>query len=338
MNLAPFAFASLISASVWIAGVASSFPDRAAQQDNVGKASARQTEQRWWLANGLRIVTYEFLERSRRTNDLSADEILATLDRFGGCDLVLLKGFHYWNGQFDNSSWGYPRFHEMAGRLIPKLHARGIRAGIFGFTERQRSYAGGADHGRVMDAWREYVTLGVDVLFVDEESGSGGLDIPASCLGHCDELRKTFKLPVGLFLYGPASKAGQVRAIGQHVDVIAEMGYTLFLEASGDYALEEVTRQWSEAVKADKASKVAYWTGAMVMLENNRQPGGAFWRERFGERTLASYFEDYFRRARASGADGVFFHSICRFGSLPAETQENIAVAVKRVFREPQKH
>ena len=84
-----------------------------------------------------------------------------------------------------------------------------------------------------MDAWKKYVSFGADILFVDEESGSGGLDIPASCLGHCDELRESFKLPVGLFLYGPASKVGQVRAIAQHVDVIAEMGYTLFLEASG---------------------------------------------------------------------------------------------------------
>jgi len=62
----------------------------------------------WWLARNLRVVTYEFLERGHRRTDLSADEILAWLDRFGDCDLLLIKGFHYWKGQFDESSWGYP--------------------------------------------------------------------------------------------------------------------------------------------------------------------------------------------------------------------------------------
>ncbi len=337
MNLAHLAFAGLISAGIWITGTASSFRDPGAPQLHLSNANALQTEPRWWLAKGLRIVTYEFLERSRRTNDLSADEIVSTLDRFGGCDLMLIKGFHHWQGRFDESSWGYPRFHKLAEKLIPKLHARGIKTGVFGFTDRRRSYGGGADHDQVMDAWSKYVSLGADILFVDEESGSGGLDIPASCLAHCDELRARFKLPVGLFLYGPASKTEEVRAIAPHVDVIAEMGYTLFLEASGDYALEKVTRQWSRAVKTEQAATVAYWTGAMVMLQTNRQPGSTFWRERFGERTMAKYFEDYFRLARASGADGVFFHSICRFDSLPGETQDTIAVTIKRAFGQPQK-
>ena len=332
MHVTRLAFAILVSAGVWLAGAASSDPDPGARQINFAKANAPKTNQSWWLAKGIRVVTYEFLERSRRTNDLSADEILATLDRFGGCDLVLLKGFHYWQGRFDESSWGYPRFHRPAERLMPKLHARGIKTGVFGFTDRQRSYRNGPDHGRVMEAWQEYVRLGADILFVDEESGSGGLDIPASCLAHCDELRETFKLPVGLFLYGPASKAGQVRGIAQHVDVIGEMGYTLFLQANGDYGLEEVTRQWSQAVKANKASRVAFWTGAMVMVEPDRQPGSVFWRERFGERTLAGYFEDYFRRARTSGADGIFFHSLCRFTGLPEAGQAEIVAAMKRVF------
>jgi hypothetical protein len=146
-------------------------------------------------------------------------------------------------------------------------------------------------------------------------------------------LRKNFKLPVGLFLYGPASKAGQVRAIPQHVDVIGEMGYSLFLQASGDYGLKEVTGQWSGAIKGDKILRVAFWTGAMVPLEPGRQPGSVFWRERFGERTLAGYFEDYFHRARASGADGIFFHSLCRFTSLPEKSQAEITAAMKRVFR-----
>jgi hypothetical protein len=57
----------------------------------------------------------------------------------------------------------------------------------------------------------------------NSSAARSGLELPASCLAHCDELRATFKLPVGLFLYGPASKAGQVRAIAQHVDVIGEM-------------------------------------------------------------------------------------------------------------------
>lgn len=296
------------------------------------KSNVQNTSQSWWLAKDLRVVTYEFLERSHRTNDLTADEILASLDPFGGCDLVLLKGFHYWQGQFDDSSWGYPRFRGLAERLIPRLHARGIKAGVFGFTDRQRSYGDGPDHGRIMEVWKEYVRLGADILFVDEESGSGGLDVPASCLSHCDELRTTFKLPVGLFLYGPASKAGQVREIARHVDVIGEMGYNLFLEAHGDYGLEEVTRQWSQALKDAADRPVAYWTGAMVMLDPDQQPGSPFWRQRFGERTLARYFEDYLQRARGCGADGVFFHSLCRFSGLPTQTQAEVAAAMKRVF------
>ena len=295
-------------------------------------ANEQSTNQSWWLAKDLRVVTYEFLERSHRTNDLTADEILESLDRFGGCDLVLLKGFHYWQGRFDDSPWGYPRFRGLAERLVPKLHARGIKTGFFGFTDRRRSYGDGPDHRRIMEVWREYVRLGADIFFVDEESGHGGLDVPASCLAHCDELRTTFKLPVGLFLYGPASQAEEVRAIAPHVDVIGAMGYNLFLEARGDYGLEEVTRQWSHALKGATNHPVAYWTGAMVMLEPSQQPGSVFWRERFGERTLARYFEDYLREAQNSGADGVFFHSLCRLSSLAPETQAEVTIAMKRVF------
>ncbi len=296
------------------------------------RASVQNTGESWWLANGLRVVTYEFLERSYRANDLTPEEILESLDRFGGCDLVLLKGFHYWQGRFDDSSGGYPRFRGLAETLIPKLHARGIKAGIFGFTDRDRSYGDGPDHRRIMEVWQEYVRLGADILFVDEESDSGGLDIPSSCLSHCDELRTTFKRPVGLFLYGPASKAGQVREIASHVDVIGEMGYNLFLEARGDYGLEEVTRQWSQALKEATDRPVVYWTGAMVMLDPGQQPGSPFWRERFGERTPARYFEDYLQRARDCGAEGVFFHSLCRFSGLAAQTQTDVAAAMKRVF------
>jgi hypothetical protein len=197
------------------------------------------------------------------------------------------------------------RFRGLAERLIPKLYARGIKTGIFGFTDPRctSGYGDGPDHRRIMEVWQEYVRLGADILFVDEESGCGGLDVPASCLAHCDELRATFKLPVGLFLYGPASQAGQVRAIAPHVDVIGEMGYNLFLEARGHYGLKEVTRQWSNVPKGATDQPVAYWTGAMVMLEPNQQPGSPFWRERFGERTLAQYFKDYLCEARNSDAD-----------------------------------
>jgi hypothetical protein len=185
-----------------------------------------------------------------------------------------------------------------------------------------------------MEIWQEYVRLGADILFVDEESGSSGLDIPASCLSHCDELRTTFRLPVGLFLYGPASQAEPLRMIARHADVIGEMGYNLFLEAHGDYGLEEVTRQWSQALKGRTDRPVAYWTGAMVMREPDRQPGTLFWRERFGTRTLGRYFEDYLGRARDCGADGVFFHSLCRLSGLPPETQTEVTAAVKRVFEQ----
>ncbi len=295
---------------------------------------SRDANQRgWWLASNFRVVTYEFLERGHRESDLSGDEILVYLDRLGGCDVVLLKGFHYWQGSFDSSSWGYPRFRALAEGLIPRLHKRGIRVGIFGFTDRRWSYRDGRDHRQIMEAWREYVRLGADMLFVDEESGIGGLDIPDSCLGHCDELREEFHLPVGLFLYGPASGAERMKRCASHVDVVGEMGYTLSLGAQGDYGLEDVTRQWSGAVKTLTNRTVAYWTGAMVVEKENQGPGTPFWRERFGQRTLAGYFDGYFERALAFGADGVFFHSICRLSGLPAETQEEIAEVVKERFQ-----
>lgn len=172
------------------------------------------------------------------------------------------------------SSWGYPRFRGLAETLIPKLHKRGIRAGAFGFTDRRRSYRGGADQTLIMSVWKEYVRLGADILFVDEESGSGGLDVPASCLSHCDELRTAFKLPVGLFLYGPASQAGQVREYASHVDVIGEMGYTLFLEAHGDYGLEDVTCKWSAAAPSSggNASVSGRWPATLRATSARRWP------------------------------------------------------------------
>lgn len=288
----------------------------------------------WWLARNLRVVTYEFLERGHRESDLSADEILASLDRFGDYDLVLIKGFHYWKGQLDDSSWGYPRFRHLAETLIPKLHARGIKAGIFGFTDRRRSYEDGPDHRRIMEIWKEYVRSGADILFVDEESGSGGLDVPASCLGHCDELRTAFALPVSLFLYGSASQASQVRGIARHVDVVGEMGYNLFLEARGDFGLEDVTREWTHALKSLPNHPVAYWTGTIVVTGQSQGPGTPFWRNRFGERTLAGYFESYPRKALASGANGVFFHSLCRLDGLHPKTRDEVTVVMKQLFKE----
>jgi hypothetical protein len=77
---------------------------------------------------------------------------------------------------------------------------------------------------------------------------------------------------------------------------------------------------------------VAYWTGAMVMQESSQRPGSLFWRERFGQRTLAQYFDDYLLRARDCGADGVFFHSICRFSGLAPETQAEVAAAIRHRF------
>ncbi len=333
LNLAPLACASLVSASVGIDAGALSSAGGGVPGVGVAETQNQQPKPNWWLAKGLRVVSYEFLERGWRTNDLSADEILAALERFGGCDVVLLKGFHYWQGRFDDSSWGYRRFHKAAEGLIPKLHALGIKIGIFGFTDRQRSYKRGPDYGLVMDAWKAYAGLGADLLFVDDESGSVGLDIPASCLAYCDELREKFRLPVGLFVYGPASKARALRTIAQHTDVIGEMGYSLFLQASGDYGLEKVTRAWSQAVKGSGARRAAFWTGALVVLEPDRAPGSAFWRQRFGERTLAGYFEDYFQKAQSCGADGVFFHSLCRFTGLPEARQAEVGAAVKRAFR-----
>ena len=68
------------------------------------------------------------------------------------------------------------------------------------------------------------------------------------------------------------------------------------------------------------------------MQESSQQPGSPFWRERYGQRTMAQYFEDYFQRTRNCGADGVFFHSLCRLEALPVEMQAEIATALRRVF------
>ena len=159
---------------------------------------------------------------------------------------------------------------------------------------------------------------GVNILFVDEESGRSGLDIPAACLDHCDQLRATFKLPVGIFLYGRASEAGQVGKIAAHADVVGEMGYNLFLEARGDYGLAEVTRAWSAAVKTAQKQGAAYWTGTMLPAEK-QGPGTPFWHKRFGAR--GSCFSDYTQAAFPNGATGVYYHSICRLAKLPPREQ-----------------
>ena len=228
---------------------------QAVQAGAVPAAKTPETFQKWWLKPNLRVATYEFLERGHLGRDLSVDEIMAWIQRLGGCDLLLIKGFHYWQGNFDDSSWGYPRFRDKIAALTPRLHRAGIKAGVFGFTQREISYRGGQDHERILGVWKEYVDAGVDILFVDEESGRSGLDIPTVCLDHCDQLRATFKLPVGIFLYGRASEAGDVGKIAVHADVVGEMGYNLFLEARGDYGLAEVTRAWSAAVKSTEGRR-----------------------------------------------------------------------------------
>jgi hypothetical protein len=298
-----------------------------------GAASA-QAERPWWLRENLRVVTYEFLERdAKRTTDLTGDEILALVRKIGACDLLLAKGFHYWKGAFDDSSWGYPRFKGEIAELVPRLHAMGVKVGVFGFTDRNRSYRGQPDADKILGAWKDYADLGVDSLFVDEESGAGGLDVPEACLEHCDELRKRFKLPVGIFLYGKASDAKRVGTIARRVDIVGEMSYNLFLDAAGDYALADVTRTWSEAVRTGAEGRCAYWTGAMVCEKAAEGPGTPFWRERFGTRSQADYFRDYFSVARAQGAQGVYFHSLCRLARrVPESGQDEILKALKSFF------
>jgi hypothetical protein len=278
----------------------------------------------WWLRTNLRVATYEFLERGQLGRDLSVDEIMSWIERMGGCDLLLMKGFHYWQGKFDDSSWGYPRFRDKIAALTPRLHRAGMKAGVFGFTDRKKSYSGQPDHERIMAVWKGYADMGIDILFVDEESGEGGLSIPAACLEHCDQLRAKYELPVGIFLYGRASEAGRVREIAAHADVVGEMGYNLFLEARGDYGLAEVTRAWSSAVKSARKQGAAYWTGAMVPEEREKGPGTPFWRERFGGRGLGGYFSDYAKAAIQNGATGVYFHSICRLAKLPPREQDEV--------------
>jgi hypothetical protein len=298
--------------------------------DGVGAEGA--PEHKWWLRLNLRVVTYEFLERGQLGRDLSPDEIMAWIEKLGGCDLLLVKGFHYWQGKFDDSSWGHPRFRDKIAALTPRLHRAGIKAGVFGFTDRNNSYAGQPDHKRIMDVWKGYADAGADILFVDEESAEGGLNIPAACLAHCDELRTALKLPVGIFLYGPASGANKVKEIAAHADVVGEMGYELFLEARGDYGLAEVTKAWSSAATAARNEGVAYWTGAMVP-ERQKGPGTPYWRERFGGRGLGAYFRDYPEAAIHNGATGVFFHSICRLAKLPPRDQADAVSGIRSAGR-----
>lgn len=98
--------------------------------------------------------------------------------------------------------------------------------------------------------------------------------------------------------------------------------------------MEDVTRQWTDALKSLPNHPVAYWTGMMVVAGQSRGPGTAFWRARFGERTLAGYFESYPRQALASGANGVFFHSLCRLDGLPPKTRDEVTAVLKQLFQE----
>jgi len=297
-------------------------------------AADLQADRPWWLRENLRVVTYEFLERdSKRTVDLTADEILDAVRKLGGCDVFLVKGFHYFRERFDDSSWGYPRFKTKVRELVPRLREQRIKAGIFGFTDRKRSYRGQPDADLILATWKGYVDDGVDLLFVDEESGAGGLDIPEACLEHCDELKKRFKLPVGIFLYGSAAEADRVGAIARRVDVIGEMSYNLYLEAPGNYSLKEVTRKWSEAARTGSEGRCAYWTGAMIPEKPTEGPGTPFWRERYGDRGLADYFRDYFSAARGGGARGVYFHSLCRLARrVPGKEQDGFLKSLGASF------
>jgi hypothetical protein len=133
---------------------------------------------------------------------------------------------------------------------------------------------------------------------------------------------------------GPPRRRAKCAGSRGNLDVVGEMGYNLFLEAHGDFVLEDVTREWTGALKSLPNHLVAYWTGTMVVAGRSQGPGTPYWRERFGERTRAGYFENYPRKALASGANGVFFHSLCRLDGLPPKTRGEVTTVMKQLFKE----
>lgn len=299
-------------------------------------AEGRSGDKGWWSTEGLRIVTYEFLEGMRGGSELSAEKILEEIRRIGGADVLLIKGFQYYGGRFDESSGGLPRFKAKVGQLIPLARKEDIKVGIFGFTDRKRCYKGQPDYEKVLGAWKDYSDMGADLFLVDEESGKDGLDIPEACMEYCDELRARFKRPVGIFIYGEASRgAPLVKRLAGHVDVIGEMSYSLFLDRPGDYGLAKVTADFSTAAKSINPG-IAYWTGAGIFGEKEYPglPGTALWRDRYGDRDEAAYFRDYMKAALENGATGVYHHSLCRTTWWAEDRRKRIAHGIGEVFRE----
>jgi hypothetical protein len=295
---------------------------------------ASAEEAQWWLKPGLKVATYEFLERTENRPDLTSRQIVAHLDRLGRCDLLLVKGFQYWEGRFDDGEWGYPRFRKAFGELAGLLHRKKMKIGVFGFTDHARSYKGGPDEELILNVWKGYAETGADILMVDEETGKNGLDIRDLGLEHLDVTRSATGLPVGVFVYGPASEAYKLREIARHADVVAEMGYELFLDRKGDYSLSAVTRAFSAAVRKGAEGRCAYWTGAMVPEREEKGPGGKHWIERYGKRDLRAYFRDYLRAARKAGASGTWVHSICRLSRIPAGARVRAMTGVWEGFRD----
>ena len=289
-----------------------------------------------WVRRPLRVVTYEFLERAKGGTEQTPAEIVGFLDRVGGADVLLCKGFQYYRGVFDDSSGGYPRYRAKIAKILPLAHRRGVKVGVFGFTHREKTYRGQQDHAKVLGVWGRYVREGIDLLFVDEESGQGGLDIPDKCLAYCGELRRRFRRPVGLFVYGGASRGvGLVRKAAGHVDVLAEMSYSAYLDKPGDYNLARITKLWSRTARGVRP-EIAYWTGAGIFGAKHLPglPGSATWRDRYGDRDESQYLHDYLKTAIDHGATGVFFHSICRTTWWSQARRKKVIDGVKRAFAE----
>jgi hypothetical protein len=306
--------------------------DVRADEETMEAAGDGPVGEHWWEKPNLRVVTYEFLERRTRDTDLAVDEIMSAIQQLGGADVLLGKAFQYYGGAFDDSSWGLPRFQGKIAEIVPVAHGADIKVGVFGFVDRTKTYAGQEDYDRVVGVWGDYAAMGVDALFIDEESGTSGTDIPAECLTYCDDLKTRFGLPVGIFIYGGASESGRVREIAAHVDILGEMGYNLYLDQMGDYNLAYLTETWVSAAR-EARPEIAYWTGAGI-FDESRFPGTPFWQERYGTRTISQYFYDYMNTGIQSGATGVFFHSICRLEWWTPDVRQQVVDGVHQIFTE----
>jgi hypothetical protein len=285
-----------------------------------------QWPEKWWLKENLRVVCYEFLEGARGGKVLSAEQIMAQIEGLGGADVILCKGYE---------GGDYSRFSSKIRQIFPAARAKNMKLGVFCFTNHRTTYRGGSEYEKSLNMWKEYVDMGAEVLFVDEESGTG--DIPGACLEYCDELKARFKVAIGIFPVTKApgaSGAPEVAKIAQHVDVIGEMGYSEFLDAPGIYNLAETTRKWLAAARGAKP-EIAYWTGAGMFGPGGwpDEPGTPKWKERYGDRDVDKFFCDYMKTALDSGATGVYYHSICRTTWWKPERQEKIAAGVGGVFR-----